>query len=40
MLVHHKVISDDNSGIVCSHDGSRVYYDKENPRTEIEIIKE
>ena len=39
MLVHHKVISDDNSGIVCSHDGSRVYYDKENPRTEVEITK-
>ena len=35
MLVHYKVIEDDNSNIVVSHDGSRVFYDKENPRTEI-----
>lgn len=37
ILTHYKVIEDDNSSIVASHDGSRVYYDKENPRTEIEI---
>lgn len=37
MLVKHKIIEDDNSLIVESHDGSRVYYDKDNPRTEIYI---
>lgn len=37
ILVHYKVISDDNSNIVVSHDGSRVYYDKQNPRTEVTI---
>jgi Holliday junction resolvase RusA-like endonuclease len=37
MLVHYKIIEDDNYSIIVGHDGSRVYYDKENPRTEIEI---
>jgi len=37
MLVHYGVLQDDNSSIVVSHDGSRVYLDRENPRTEIEI---
>jgi len=37
MLVHHGILLDDNRNIVASQDGSRVYYDKENPRTEIEI---
>ncbi len=37
MLVHYNILEDDNSNIVCSHNGSHVYYDKENPRTEIEI---
>ena len=37
ILVKYKVIKDDNYNIVASHDGSRVYYDKDNPRTEIEI---
>lgn len=37
VLVAYKIIDDDNSQIVASMDGSRVYYDKENPRTEIEI---
>lgn len=32
-----KVITDDCASIIASHDGSRVYYDKENPRTEIYI---
>jgi hypothetical protein len=27
----------DNRDIVASHDGSRVYYDKQRPRVEIEI---
>lgn len=39
MLTHYGVILDDNYTIVSSHDGSRVYYDKENPRTEIIITK-
>lgn len=37
ILVKAKVILDDNSNIVVGHDGSRVYYDKENPRAEITI---
>ena len=39
MLVHYKVIEDDDSRIVVGFDGSRVHYDKENPRTEIKIEK-
>lgn len=37
VLVAHGVIEDDNSRIVESMDGSRVLYDKQNPRTEIYI---
>lgn len=37
VLVRSGVLADDHSGIVVSHDGSRVMHDKENPRTEIEI---
>lgn len=37
VLVKHGVLADDNSRIIVSHDGSRVYYDKNNPRTEIFI---
>lgn len=37
ILVHYGVLSDDNSNIVASMDGSRVEYSKENPRVEIEI---
>lgn len=37
VLVHYDVLEDDNCKIVVAHDGSRVYYDKENPRIEIEI---
>lgn len=32
-----EVIRDDNSSIIVSHDGSRVLYDKDYPRTEITI---
>ena len=39
VLVHHGVIKDDNCKIVTATDGSRVLYDKENPRTEIYITK-
>ena len=37
ILVDGGVLDDDNCTIVASHDGSRVLYDKENPRVEIEI---
>lgn len=37
ILVAGKVIADDNSNIAVSHDGSRVEYDKSNPRAEITI---
>lgn len=39
ILVKYGVIADDNFKIVHSMDGSRVYKDKENPRTEILITK-
>lgn len=39
LLVHYGVLLDDNRNIVYSVDGSRVFYDKENPRTEIEITR-
>ena len=38
-LVAAKILADDNNTIIASVDGSRVLYDKENPRTEI-IIQE
>ena len=38
-LVKKGVLYDDNSNIVVSTDGSRVFYDKLNPRTEIIIEK-
>lgn len=37
ILVDADILEDDNSKIVKSHDGSRVYYDKDNPRVEITI---
>ena len=39
VLVSAGVIADDNCSIAVSNDGSRVHYDKENPRTEIRITK-
>ena len=39
MLVKANVIKDDCRDIVVSHDGSRVYWDKDNPRIEVEILK-
>ena len=36
-LVKYNVIVDDEYRIVAGHDGSRVLYDKDNPRTEITI---
>lgn len=35
ILVKAGALKDDNCEIVAGHDGSRVYYDKDNPRTEI-----
>ena len=37
LLVAAGVLADDNRDIIASTDGSRVLYDKENPRTEIYI---
>ena len=39
MLVHYKVLEDDNSNIIKSYNGSGVFYDKEKPRCEINISK-
>lgn len=39
ILVKYGVLEDDNYLIVSSFDGSRVIYDKENPKCEIEIKK-
>ena len=38
LLVDSGVLADDNAKIIISVDGSRVCYDKENPRTEITIL--
>lgn len=37
ILVKAGMLADDNSRIVAAHDGSRVDYDKKNPRAEIWI---
>lgn len=37
VLVKGGCLVDDNSNIVKGHDGSRVLYDKDNPRIEVEI---
>ncbi len=39
VLVKAGILADDNSNIVVSMDGSRVLYDKDTPRTEIEITE-
>ena len=39
ILVKHKIIADDNSNIVKSVDGSRVYYVAEEPKTYITITE-
>lgn len=39
ILVSAGFLADDNYTIIQSHDGSRVYYDKNKPRTEICITK-
>ena len=37
IMVKSGLLADDNFTIIESHDGSRVLYDKENPRTEVYI---
>lgn len=37
VLVTAGLLEDDNYTVIQSHDGSRVYYDKEHPRTEVYI---
>lgn len=37
VMVKAGLLKDDNYRIIASHDGSRVYVDKENPRTEVYI---
>ena len=37
ILVDAGVLEDDNSTIITGHDGSRVHYDKCDPRVEIDI---
>lgn len=39
ILVDAGVLEDDNSNIIVGHDGSRVCYDKLDPRAEITITK-
>lgn len=39
ILVHYRILEDDNSRIIQDHDGSRVLYDKDNPRTEVNILE-
>ena len=39
IMVKSGLLADDNFTIIESHDGSRVFYDKENPRTEVYISK-
>lgn len=37
VLVKGGMLLDDNYKIIASHDGSRVFFDKDNPRIEVEI---
>ena len=37
VMTHYGIVADDDSKIIVSTDGSRVRYDKENPRTEVLI---
>ena len=39
VMVKAGLLKDDNYNIIASHDGSRVLYDKANPRTEVIISK-
>ena len=37
IMVNVGLLADDNYTVIQSHDGSRVLYDKQNPRTEVYI---
>lgn len=37
IFVRCGLLADDNRDVIAATDGSRVYYDKQNPRTEVEI---
>ena len=37
IMVKARLLADDNYTVIESHDGSRVLYDKDNPRTEVYI---
>lgn len=37
VMVKYGLLKDDNNQIIVSVDGSRVLYDKDNPRTEVTI---
>ena len=39
IMVHCGILSDDNYSIVETVDGSQIFYDKENPRTEVIITR-
>lgn len=39
LLVHERILADDCVKYIRSRDGSRVFYDKENPRAEIYIYE-
>lgn len=39
VMVNAGLLEDDNFTIIEGHDGSRVLYDKNNPRTEVEITE-
>lgn len=38
LLVEMHILADDWMHVVVGHDGSRVYYDKNNPRIEVELV--
>lgn len=40
VMVKAGLLDDDNFNIIASHDGSRVLYDKSNPRTEVYIERQ
>lgn len=37
VMVKYRILADDNRDVVAGVDGSRVYYDKDNPRVEITV---
>ena len=37
VLVHWKILEDDNRDVIAGHDGCRVFHDKDDPRVEVII---